>query len=251
MKALILCAGYATRMYPLTLDKPKHLLPIAGRPMLEYAMEQLNKIGSINKVYIVTNAKFYAMFTSWAESVKSWFSKEIEIFNDGTTSDETKLGAVGDMKFVLDKVGMIDDFLVFAGDNLFELDLSKFIHYAKVKNNITVAVHDVKNLELMKKYSEVTLDSTNKLINFIEKPQCPKTTLAAVCIYFFPKEKLYLIDRYLAEKNNPDQPGRYIEWVHKVVPVYAYVFTEKWYDIGDINQYNEADREYTAKLNKK
>lgn len=248
MKALILCAGYATRLYPLTKDKPKHLLPIAGKPMLEYAIAKLEQVPDIDKIYLVTNHKFYSQFQNWTDNFKS--NKEIKVLDDGTISDETKLGAIGDIKFVIEKEHIDGDLLILAGDNLFELNLNNFVKFFRAKG-ISIAVKDVESKDLVNKYSEIKLDEQNRVISFIEKPTQPKTTLAAICMYLFPKEKLELINQYIKEGNNPDQPGRYIRWLHKRESVYGFVFTDKWYDIGDINQYKEANREYEENLLKK
>lgn len=243
MKVLILCAGYATRLYPLTLNKPKHLLPIAGKPMLNYLIEKLEEVEEIDQIYLVTNQKFFLKFQEWGEKIAT--KKSIEVINDGTISDETKLGAIGDMDFVINKMDIRDDLLVVAGDNLFTLSVFEFVNFFQKRGRFSVvALHDVKNRELMRKYSEVRLNEEGRIVSFVEKPQKPQTTLAAICLYLFPKHKLYLIKRYLAQGNNPDQPGRYIQWLSQREPVYGYVFTEKWYDIGDLNQYKEADREY-------
>ncbi len=246
MKVLILCAGYATRLYPLTLNRPKHLLPIAGKPMLNYLMERLEEVEEVDEIYLVTNQKFFSKFQKWAREIVT--KKSIVVLNDGTTSDETKLGAIGDMDFVIDRMDTKDDLIVVAGDNLFTLSVLRFVNsFLKRGRFPIVALHDVKDRKLMRKYSEVRLDREGRIVSFIEKPQKPQTTLAAICLYLFPKEKLHLIKRYLAQGNNPDQPGRFIQWLYKKEPVYGYIFTEKWYDIGDLNQYQEADREYRRK----
>lgn len=241
MKALILCAGYATRLYPLTVDKPKHLLPVAGKPMLNHLIEKLEKVKQIDAIYLVTNEKFYGMFEEWQKN--SEFKKKIEVFNDKTTSDGAKLGAIGDMKFVIDKAKINDDLFVVAGDNLFRLDVNKFVSFFE-KNGAAVALYNVKNLELMKKYSEVKIDEKSRVVSFQEKPPAPESTLAAICMYLFPKKKLNLIEQYINEGNNPDQPGRYIQYLYKREPVYGFVFTESWYDIGDLEQYKQADEDY-------
>ncbi|OGS21158.1 MAG: hypothetical protein A2252_05105 [Elusimicrobia bacterium RIFOXYA2_FULL_39_19] len=242
MKALLLCAGYATRLYPLTLNQPKQLLLIAGRPMLDYTIDQLSEIDEIDEIYLVTNNKFYKTFFDWSKTLKT--KKTIKVFNDGTLSDQTKLGAVGDMKFILDNTKMNDDLMVLAGDNLFLLNLKNFIHFFETKKSNSICLKDVEDFELIKKYSEVELDNNEKVLSFREKPTDPKTTLAAICIYLFPKNKLNLIHKYINEGNNPDQPGRYIQWLHKVDDVYGYVFKDNWYDIGDLGQYKEADEDY-------
>ncbi|MBU0952351.1 MAG: nucleotidyltransferase family protein [Elusimicrobia bacterium] len=244
MKALILCAGYATRLYPLTMNQPKQLLSIADRPMLDYTIDNLNQIDEIDEIYMVTNQKFYQTFVGWSKKVKT--KKKMTVFNDGTSSDGTKLGAIGDMKFVIDNAKVNDDLLVLAGDNLFQLDLKKFISFFKEKATNSICLKDVGLKDLISKYSEVELDKDQKVINFTEKPTNPKTTLAAVCIYLFAKNKIQLVNKYMSEGNNPDQPGRYIQWLHKADKVYGFVFYDKWYDIGDLNQYKEADEDYKA-----
>jgi len=246
VKALVLCAGYATRLYPLTKDRPKHLLPIADKPMLEYVIAKLEDIKEINEIFIITNSRFFPQFQEWNKKLK--LKRNVKIIDDGTTSDETKLGAIGDVKFVIEKEHIGDDLLVLAGDNLFQLNLVEFIRFFK-KNGISIAVYDVKSKDLVSKYSEVKLDDEKRVISFIEKPSQPETTLAAICMYLFPKEKLNLINKYIEKGNNPDQPGRYIQWLYKRESVYGFVFSDNWYDIGDINQYNEANMEYKENLN--
>jgi len=242
MKVLFLCAGYATRLYPLTLDRPKPLLPVGGRPILDYLLEKVEKIDKVEEIYIVTNDKFAKNFEEWSKSKRCKFP--IRVFNDGTKTNETRLGAVGDMQFVIEKVNLNDDLLVIAGDNLFEFDLNDFIEYAKSKG-ITIAARFIENLEDMKRYGEVEVDSENKIVYMREKPQDPRSYIAASCIYYFPEDTIPLIKEYLSEGNNPDQPGRYIEWLYKRRPVYVYVFKEKWYDIGNMEQYEKADEEYS------
>ena len=248
MKTLLLCAGYATRLYPLTLNQPKHLLPVAGKPMIQYITDELEKIEIIDEIYLVTNNKFYVMFDNWVKTLKT--KKKLVVFNDGTMEDGKKLGAIGDMDFVIQQAKVNDDLLVIAGDNLFRHKLSDFIKFFKEKGT-SVALYDVGNKELMKKYSEVRLDENKKLIYFQEKPQNPETTLAAICMYLFPKNTLGMIRKYLNENNNPDQPGRYIQWLYQRQPVYGFVFTEKWYDIGDIQQYQEANKDYLLSFQEK
>lgn len=245
MKALILCAGYATRLYPLTKDKPKQLLPIAGKPMLEHTIAKLEEVPEIDAIYIVTNHKFAPQFQEWLATLKT--SKEIKLFDDGTADEKTKLGAAGDIKYVIENARIDDDLLIVAGDNLFKLDLNNFVRFFKAKG-MSIAIYDVKDKNLVREYSEVRLDKSGRVISFQEKPQNPQTTLAAICIYLFPRDKLALITKYLSEGNNPDQPGRYIQWLYQREAVYGFVFADKWYDIGDLQQYKQADKEYSESV---
>jgi len=233
-------------MYPLTKDRPKALLPVVGKPIIDYIIEALEKVPEIENIYIVTNEKFLSDFKDWQRTYNS--KKEILCLSDGTISNETRLGAIGDIKFIIEKVRIIDDLIVIAGDNLFTFDITDFVKFFK-KKGISVAVHDVQDTQLIKKYNEVRLDDENRIISFIEKPSRPQTTLAAICMYIFPRKKLPLIHKYIDEGNNTDEPGRYIEWLYKCEDVFGYIFSEPWFDIGDLKQYNHANKEF-IKLNR-
>ena len=168
MKALILSAGYASRLYPLTEDVPKPLLPIAGRPMIEYLIDKLEAIPCLNEIIIVTNDKFTRNFEEWHANGAS-FSKPIKILNDGTTSDSNKLGAVGDMEFSIEKEAIKDDLLVIAGDNLFKFGIEDFLRFAQSKKPCSsVGLYDFGNKEEVKKYGVVELDDSDLLIDFQE-----------------------------------------------------------------------------------
>ena len=240
MKALILAAGYGTRLYPLTLNKPKPLLEVAGKPIIEYIIEKIEKVKDIDELYIVTNNKFHTHFTNWSKNYNS--KTPIKVINDMTLSDQDKLGAIGDMKFVIDKEKIDDDLLVLGGDNLFEFNLQDFINFFNEKQSNIVALYDVKDKEIAKRMSIVELDSENKLVSFEEKPENPKSTLIAICCYLYKKQTLPRINEYLEKGNNPDAPGYFIQWLHKNDQVYGWVFTESWFDIGSKEQLEEADR---------
>jgi len=247
MKVLILCAGYATRMYPLTRNRPKALLPVAGKPVIEYNLTNFEKIPAIDKVYIVTNAKYYAHFKKWSTAYSS--GKEIHILSDGTTSNDTKLGAIGDIQFAIEEASIDDDLLVAAGDNLFNFDINDFIKFFK-KRGASVAVHRVSNKKQLTKYNEVKLDDQYRLVSFEEKPRKPRYTLAAICMYIFPRGKLSLVHEYINKGNNLDEPGRLIQWLYKREDVFGYEFSGKWYDIGDLGQYRRVNHEFTFCIKK-
>ncbi|MFC1730505.1 nucleotidyltransferase family protein [candidate division KSB1 bacterium] len=248
IKVLILAAGYATRLFPLTKDKPKPLLPIAGKPMIEYIIEKICPMKEIDGFYVVTNNKFFRHFEDWNKGYDCGTS--IEIINDGTLSNDDRKGAIGDMKYVIDLKNINDDLMVVGGDNLFEFEMQDLIDYFIDKQEPIVVLHDVKHHEIAMRMGVVEIDDNEKLISFVEKPENPKTTLIAICMYLFPKKDLIYIDKYLEEGRNPDAPGRLIEWLHTVRHTLGFVFEGLWFDIGDHDKLKEADELYTKKLGK-
>jgi glucose-1-phosphate thymidylyltransferase len=230
MKALILAAGYATRLRPLTDSIPKQLLPVGGRPIVDWILDRVEET-SAEEVHLVTNARFAEDFELWAKD------KDVHIHSDGTTSNEDRLGAIGDIRFV----GLDDDLLVIAGDNLFDYSLADYEQYWRERDGSCVAVLDVKDPELAKKYGIVDVDENDRVTNFVEKPEHPPTTLCATATYLYKRDHARLVATYLDEGNPPDQPGNFVAWLHRREPVYAYRFEGGWYDIGDRNQLLEAD----------
>src|SRR5215831_18744836 len=164
MKVLILAAGYATRLYPLTLTQPKPLLPVAGKPMIEFVLDNLAPIGSLDRIYVVTNAKFAGHFQKWADDYRATKARlDFTIVNDGSTDDTNKLGAIGDLHLVLTREKVDDDVIVVAGDNLFSEKLTDFGRYCREKKAPVLAVYDVGNLEEIKKYNAITMDGSSKI----------------------------------------------------------------------------------------
>src|ERR1051325_10203382 len=203
MKLIILAAGYATRLYPLTLNKPKPLLPVAGKPMLEHVLDNIASIRAIEHAYIVTNAKFASHFEKWAESYHPPnLNFSFSIVNDQSTDDSNKLGAIGDMHLVMKKYLLDDDIIVVGGDNLFSNDLAGFGEYCERKKAPVTAVYDVGDLEEIKKYNAIEIDADDRITYFEEKPKVPKSTLTGIALYFYPNSTLPLIHQYIAEGNN-------------------------------------------------
>ena len=243
MKVIILAAGYATRLYPMTLTQPKPLLPVAGKPMIDYVLDNLAPIGEIDRIYVVTNAKFADHFQKWADDYRATKAKlNFTIVNDGSTDDTNKLGAIGDIQFVLQSQKVADDIIVVAGDNLFSEKLLDFGRFCREKNAPVLAVYDVGDLEQIKKYNAITLDGEGRITFFEEKPKNPASTLTGIALYFYPRSTLPLIQQYIAEGNNPDQPGRLIQWLYPRVPVYTWKVPGLWYDIGSKETLVEANR---------
>src|SRR5208282_5896116 len=207
MQVLILAAGYATRLYPLTLNQPKPLLPVAGKPMLEHIIDHLSTVKDLGEMFIVTNQKFVSHFTEWSEKYrreKTAFN--FKIINDGTTSDADKLGAIGDIHLVITKENVTGDLVVVAGDNLFDSSLAPFVEFARSVKKPVLAVYDVKDLESIKKYNSITLDKDDVITYFEEKPKDPTSTITGIALYYFPADVVEMIKTYIKEGNNPDQP---------------------------------------------
>ncbi|HZF01345.1 MAG TPA: nucleotidyltransferase family protein [Methylomirabilota bacterium] len=243
MKVIILAAGYATRLYPLTLTQPKPLLPVAGKPMIEHVLDNLAPIGGIDRVYVVTNAKFAGHFQKWADNYGATKSKlNFTIVNDGSTDDTNKLGAIGDMNYVLKTQNVDDDLIVVAGDNLFSDKLTDYGKFCREKNAPVLAVYDVGNLEEIKKYNSISTDGEGNITFFEEKPKNPTSTLTGIALYFYPKNSIPLIKQYIAEGNNPDQPGRLVQWLYPRTPFYTWRVPGIWYDIGSKETLEEANK---------
>ncbi len=247
MKVLILAAGYATRLYPLTLTQPKPLLPVAGKPMVEYVLDNIAPIGGIDRVYVVTNEKFAGHFQKWADQYRA-SKKQIDftIVNDHSTDDSNKLGAIGDLHLVINQEKVDDDLIVVAGDNLFNRSLEGFGALCRQKNAPVLGVYDVQSLDLVKKYSSIDLAPDGRITSFQEKPQNPQSTLIGIALYYYPKAVLPLIKQYIAEGNNPDQPGRLVQWLFPRVPVYTWTVPGLWFDIGSKETLEEANRIFAA-----
>ena len=242
MKVLILAAGYATRLYPLTLTQPKPLLPVAGKPMIEYVLDNIAPIGGIDRVYVVTNAKFADHFQRWSDQYRATKSKlDFTIVNDKSTDDSNKLGAIGDLHLVIASQNVDDDLIVVAGDNLFSQSLEEFGAFCRQKNAPVLGVYDVRSLDAVKKYSSIELAPDGRITAFLEKPQNPNSTLIGIALYYYPKAILPLIKQYIAEGNNPDQPGRLVQWLYPRTAVYTWSVPGLWFDIGSKETLDEAN----------
>ena len=246
MNALILAAGYATRLYPLTLDKAKPLLTVAGKPIIEWVVDNLADVPDLEKIYIVTNDKFTPDFQAWAKRYQDRQPKfKFKIINDGSKSDDDKLGAIGDINFVVNRENLSQsDLLIVAGDNLFSEPLAGFVASAK-GSEATVAVHDVGDPEAIKKYGNIAIDAAGIITHFEEKPEKPRGTLAAIALYYYSPGVLSLLTTYLAAGNNPDQPGRFVQWLYTRKPVKTFQIKGKWIDIGSRETLKEADKVFS------
>jgi len=245
MKAIILAAGYAKRLWPMTKNKPKPLLEVKEKPIVEHIINHFKEIPEIDEIIIVTNDKFTLTFEQWADSVD--VGLPIKVVNDMTTSNDDRKGAIGDLKYAIDELKIEGDLLVIAGDNLFEYKLSDFYKFFKEKNASVVACKDMGSKENVKEtFGVVELTSENKVIGFEEKPKNPKSSLAATACYIFTKEDVKEIDKYIEADNPPENAGDFIKWLANHKSVYAFVFTENWFDIGSFESLGKAREEFNG-----
>lgn len=239
MKALILAAGYGTRLYPITKDTPKPMLDVGGRPMIDHVVEKVEAVDEVNELLVVTNDKFYDRFLEWEEATE--FPWPVTVLNDGSTEDGEKRGAIGDIQFTIDQVEPKDDLMVLAGDNLFDFSLTEMVEtFDRVRDNV-IGVLEFDDESKLSKYGIVKTDANDKVQQFREKPENPPSNLVAMGMYLFPAEKLSLIQDYLDDGGNPDEPGWYITWLVENDDVYAHSFHGNWFDIGDKDSLEQAD----------
>ncbi len=230
IKAVVLCGGFAKRLWPLTLEKAKPLLEVGGKPIMNYIVEKLEKMGEINEIIISTNAKFEPVFKEW---VQKYGFEKLKFVIEGAHSEEEKLGSIAGIDFAINLAKIDEDCIILAGDNIFSFEVRDFIEFFRQKKAPVVAVFDVKDVEKAKGYGIVEIDDKNKIIEFDEKPEQPKSTLASTGCYIFPKDTLKLFSEYLKQSKKKDAPGFFLEWLHKKQDVFGYVFSDYWFDIGN------------------
>lgn len=237
MKAIILAAGYATRLYPLTINKPKALLTINEKPIINYIVEQINTIDVVDEIYVVTNHKFINSFANWQNEIKS--RAKITVLDDGTTSEEDRKGAIGDIAFVIQKMNINDELLVIAGDNFFTYPLKNYYDFYKQKNKDCVCVKIWNDEKTLRNFGIALLDKNSKVLDIEEKPENPKSNTVVFAMYLYQKNTIPLFEKYLSQGNNPDAPGNFPAWLYKQKEVYAYTFQGECYDIGTPESYQE------------
>jgi len=241
MKAILLAAGYATRLRPLTETIAKPLLPLAGRPMIDYVCDKIEEVQEVDQLHVVTNTRFAPGIRQWAQAHQGRLKPVVH--DDGTSTNEDRLGAIGDIQFTVERGGLqSDDLLVSAGDNLFDFSLADYVAFFRSKGDGScIALYECPDPRLVSQYSIVELGPNDRVISFVEKPAEPKTNLVGIATYLYKAEHAALIPTYLQEGNSPDAPGNLVAWMHKRVPVYGYRFRGNWVDIGDKQQLLDAD----------
>jgi glucose-1-phosphate thymidylyltransferase len=237
IKAIILAAGYATRLYPITKNKPKALLNIKGRPIINYILDEIEKIKAIDEVFIVSNDKFINDFKNWEKNIKN--SKKIKIINDGTTRHSNRLGAIGDIQFVIEKESIKEDIIVIAADNFFTYDLKKMYDFYVKNNKDCIVCKELKNTYSLKSFAVAVLDKNDIVIDFEEKPKIPKSNTVVYATYIYKQDTVNMFKKYLDEGNNNDAPGNFVAWLYKLKLVIAYKMEGNCYDIGTKEVYDK------------
>ena len=236
MEAVVLAGGYATRMWPITRHRPKMFLPVGDRTVIDGVFADLEADDRVEAVYVSTNERFADEFESYLAD--SEFEKP-EVSVEDTTAESEKFGVVGALEQLIDREGVDDDLLVVAGDNLLSFDLAEFADFFEQAETPALAAYDVGDRERAKSYGLVELDGT-EVVDFQEKPEDPNSTLVSIGCYLFPQATLPSFDTYLANDNNPDEPGWFVQWLQQRQGVDAFTFDGAWYDIGTADSYLDA-----------
>ena len=239
MKCLILAAGYATRLYPLTENFPKPLLKVQGKAILDWLIDDIEKSGLIDEYVVISNHKFAEHFKSWAKE-----RNKITVVDDGTNSNETRLGAVKDIQFAIEKLALDDDMLVIAGDNLLDFSLNEFIEYAKEKNTSCIMRYYEPEEARLHKSGVVTIDDNGKILKMVEKPAEPESHWCCPPFNYYIKEDARLIQKGIDAGCGTDAPGSYIAWLSTQVTVHAMEMPGRRYDIGNLESYRKVEEEY-------
>lgn len=240
MDAIILAGGYATRLYPITLNISKPLLPVAGSPIIDYVLDHVEDLEGVERAFVVTNEKFHRDYVAWLDTQ---YNRPFEVIpvNDGTTSNHDRLGAVGDIQYAIDHGGIENDAVVIGGDNLFDFSIAPFQMFQREQDAPVLGCYDVERKDLVSLYSEARLDGP-WVVDFVEKPEKPKTTLAGILLYYLRAADLPLVKRYIDEGNDPDKAGSFIQWLITVERVAGYPFAGRWIDIGTKAEYERAEQ---------
>ena len=238
MKCLILAAGYATRLYPLTENFPKPLLKVGEKTILDWLIDDIDQSGVVDEYVVISNHKFAGIFEDWAKG------KRVTVLDDGTSLNETRLGAVRDIQFAIDELKLDDDLLVIAGDNLLDFSLVRFIQYAQEKGTTCVMRYYEPAIEKLRKTGVATVNDEGLILSMVEKPAEPQSHWCCPPFYFYRKEDVPLVKVGIDSGCGVDAPGSFIAWLATQTPVYAWEMPGKRYDIGNLASYEEVQNTY-------
>ena len=240
MQCLVLAAGYATRLYPLTENFPKPLLKVGGKTILDHLLDDLDSTGAIDRYVVISNRKYAPHFTEWAKS----HSGSVTVLDDGTTSNEGRLGAVRDVAFAIRELSLDDDLLVVAGDNLLDFSLARFLSYARGKGASSVLRYFEPSVDRLKKCGVLEIGEDDRILSMVEKPAEPRSHWCCPPFYYFTKADARRVEEGIASGCGVDAPGSFIAWLSSVSAVYAMEMPGRRYDVGDIKSYEEVQKNY-------
>lgn len=255
MQALIPAAGYGTRLYPLTKNNPKALIELAkGKPMLYFVLKKLEELNTdfpktITKAVIISNAVFFEQIEGWIKENEKEFSFKLIVLNDGTKSNEERLGTLGDIQFAINKQKIDDDILIINSDNIFDFSLKPLMEKFKKTRKAVIGLYKVASLNLAKHYGIVEINKKGILKGFEEKPRKPKSRLASIGVYLYPRKTARKIKEFIKEKGvkNADKSGNFLEWLFSREKVFTVTFKGKWFDIGSLEQLEKARKYFKGK----
>lgn len=240
MKCLILAAGYATRLYPLTENFPKPLLEVGGKTILDWLVDDIDTAGLVDEYVVISNHKYAHHFTAWAQKKNA----KITVVDDGTSSNETRLGAVKDIQFAITQLGLDDDMLVIAGDNVLDFSLTQFIRYAVEKNTSCIMRYFEPSEQKLTKCGVVQIDENDRILDMAEKPAQPKSHWCCPPFYYYTRQDARLVAKGIESGCGTDAPGSYIAWLCTQTPVHAMEMPGKRYDVGNLESYEKIRKEY-------
>ena len=240
VKAIVLAAGYATRLHPLTKSRPKALLPVAGRPILDFIADEIDTLDEVDEIVVVSNHLFIGHFEKWAANrLRSGGRKPIVLLDDGSTDDTDKLGAIGDIQFCIDRLSIDEDVVIIAGDNLFTYRLADALAFFRQTGVDTVLGKRLDDKDELRRMAVATLGEGGLILDMVEKPAEPASDIGIFATYFYRRETLPLFRIYLDEGGKPDAPGFFPSWLYRIHEVRAYVFDGDCYDIGTPKAYEQ------------
>jgi len=240
MKCLILAAGYATRLYPLTENFPKPLLKVGEKTILDWLVDDIDEAGLVDEYVVISNHKYAHHFDAWAKTK----SQKITVVDDGTSSNETRLGAVKDIQFAIDVLQLEDEMLVIAGDNVLDFSLTNFVRYAKEKETSCIMRYFEPMEKKLTKCGVVLIDKNDRILDMEEKPAQPKSNWCCPPFYFYTREDAKLIQKGIDSGCGTDAPGSYIAWLCTQTVVHAMEMPGSRYDIGNLESYEKVQKEY-------
>ena len=240
MKCLILAAGYATRLYPLTENFPKPLLKVQDKTILDWLVDDIDGAGLVDEYIVISNHKFARHFQEWAAGKR----QKITVVDDGTSTNETRLGAVCDIRFAVDSLGLTGDMLVIAGDNVLDFSLQHFVRYADRKQTSCVMRFHEPCEERLHKCGVLEIDGNDRIMSMEEKPAQPKSHWVCPPFYYYTSEDAARIPAAIADGCGTDAPGSFIAWLCRHTSVHAMEMPGSRYDIGNLESYEKVKEEY-------